>query len=160
MNTHSDKINEDVIMKLCRVFITPIDREDFYKLTCHLEDCIDQLHGALMRISLYHIDKITPAAGQIVDQLEIMGRELKDIFSLLKNIDKNEAELMERANRLSKIETEIDNIYRREISRIFDGQTELIDVIRWKDILGTLEETADKIEQLGNVIKEVTMKYA
>ena len=62
----SDKINEDVIMKLCRVFITPIDREDFYKLTCHLEDCIDQLHGALMRVSLYHIDKVTPAAGQIV----------------------------------------------------------------------------------------------
>lgn len=156
----SDKINDEVIMKLCKVFITPIDREDFYNLTCHLEDCIDQLHGALMRISLYHISQITPAAGEIIDQLEIMGQELKDIFSLLKNIDKNETELMDRSNRLSKIETEIDNIYRREISRIFDGHTELIDVIRWKDILGTLEETADKVEQLGNVIKEVTMKYA
>ena len=110
----SDKINEDVIMKLCRVFITPIDREDFYKLTCQLEDCIDQLHGSLMRISLYHIKTMTPAAVDIVDQLELMGKELKDIFSLLKNIDKNEAELMERANRLSKIETEVDNIYRRE----------------------------------------------
>lgn len=156
----SDKINEDVIMKLCRVFITPIDREDFYKLTCHLEDCIDLLHGSLMRISLYHIDTMTPAAGQIVDQLEIMGGELKAIFALLKNIDKNEAELMERANRLSKIETEVDNIYRREISRIFKGDMDLLDIIRWKDILGTLEDTSDKVEQLGNVIKEVTMKYA
>lgn len=156
----SDKINEDIIIKLCRVFITPIDREDFYKLTCHLEDCIDLLHGSLMRISLYHVDKLTPAAGQIIDQLEVMGKELKDIFALLKNIDKNEAELMERANRLSKIETEVDNIYRREISRIFTEQLPVIDIIRWKDILGTLEDTSDKVEQLGNVIKEVTMKYA
>lgn len=156
----SDKINQDIIMKLSRVFITPIDREDFYKLTCHLEDCIDQLHGSLMRVSLYHLDKSTLAAEQITEQLEIMGQELTTIFSLLKNIDKNETELMERANRLSKIETDVDNIYRREISRIFQGDQPLLDVIRWKDILGTLEDTSDAVEQLGNVIKEVTMKYA
>ena len=137
-----------------------IDREDFYKLTCQLEDCIDLLHGSLMRISLYHIETMTPAAIDIVDQLELMGKELKDIFSLLKNIDKNEAELMERANRLSKIETEVDNIYRREISRIFNGEMDLLDIIRWKDVLGTLEDTSDEVEELGNIIKEVTMKYA
>ena len=103
---------------------------------------------------------MTPAAVDIVDQLELMGKELKDIFSLLKNIDKNEAELMERANRLSKIETEVDNIYRREISRIFNGEMDLLDIIRWKDVLGTLEDTSDEVEELGNIIKEVTMKYA
>ena len=113
-----------------------------------------------MRVSLYHLDKSTPAAEQITEQLEIMGQELTTIFSLLKNIDKNETELMERANRLSKIETDVDNIYRREISRIFQGDQPLLDVIRWKDILGTLEDTSDAVEQLGNVIKEVTMKYA
>uniref|UniRef100_UPI003FEFAD19 DUF47 domain-containing protein n=1 Tax=Megasphaera elsdenii TaxID=907 RepID=UPI003FEFAD19 len=45
----SAKTNQEVIFKLSRVFITPIDREDFYKLTCQLEDCIDSLQGALMR---------------------------------------------------------------------------------------------------------------
>ena len=90
----------------------------------------------------------------------LIGSSNLTSFALLKNIDKNEAELMERANRLSKIETEVDNIYRREISRIFAGDMELLDIIRWKDILGTLEDTSDKVEQLGNVIKEVTMKYA
>lgn len=156
----SDKINQDIIMKLSRVFITPIDREDFYKLTCQLESCIDLLHGALMRVSLYHLEKTTDAAIQIADHLEIMGQELKLIFALLKNIDKNEAELMERANRLNKIETDVDNMYRREISHIFQGDLPLLDVIRWKDILGTLEDTSDAVEQLGNTIKEVTMKYA
>lgn len=156
----SDKINQDIIMKLCRVFITPIDREDFYKLTCHLEDCIDQLHGSLMRVSLYHLTKSSPAAEQIAEQLELMGQELTHIFALLKDIDKHEAELMERANRLSKMETNVDNIYRREISRIFQGDEPLLDVIRWKDILGTLEDASDAVEHLGNIIKEVTMKYA
>lgn len=156
----ADKVNQEVIMKLCKVFITPIDREDFYQLSCGLESCIDTLQGSLIRINLYHIDASTPAAIEITEQIELMGIELETIFSLLKNINRNEAELMERANRLSQIETEIDNIYRRETSRIFGGGVELLDIIRWKDILNSLEETADKVESLGNIIKEVTMKYA
>ena len=89
-----------------------------------------------------------------------MGGELKAIFQLLKSIDKNEAELMERADRLSSLESDVDRIYRNEISRLFAGGTDVLDIIRWKDILGTLEEAADHVERLGNVIKEVVMKYA
>jgi hypothetical protein len=37
---------------------------------------------------------------------------------------------------------------------------DLLDIIRWKDVLGTLEDTSDEVEELGNIIKEVTMKYA
>jgi len=32
--------------------------------------------------------------------------------------------------------------------------------MRWKDIMGAIEETSDKVEALGNLIKGVIMKYA
>lgn len=67
---------------------------------------------------------------------------------------------MERANNLSKLESEVDDIYRRELSRLFSGDVEILDVVRWKDILETLEEASDHVEELANAIKEVTMKYA
>lgn len=156
----ADQINKEVIMKLCKVFITPIDREDFYKLTCVLEDCIDPLHGALIRVNVYHVRDNSAAAAEISARLVMMGEEMKKAFALLKSIDKNEAELMERANNLSTLESEIDDIYRRELSRLFSGDVNLLDVVRWKDILETLENVSDHVEELGNAIKEVTMKYA
>ena len=156
----SDAVNQDIIHKLSVIFITPIDREDFYRLTCHLEECIDCLQGALMRLNIYHIDTLIPSAAKIMVQIVTMSEELKTLFSLLKNIDRNEAELMARADHLSKLESEVDHIYREEISDLFDGTKDLFDVIRWKDILETLENTADKVEELANIIKEVTMKYA
>ena len=156
----ADSINGEVIMKLCKVFITPIDREDFYKLTCALEDCIDPLQGALIRVNVYHVTNNSEAATEIAARLVDMGEEMKKAFALLKSIDKNEAELMERANNLSKIESEVDDIYRRELSRLFSGDVEILDVVRWKDILETLEEASDHVEELANAIKEVTMKYA
>lgn len=156
----ADSINGEVIMKLCKVFITPIDREDFYKLTCALEDCIDPLQGALIRVNVYHVTTNSEAATEIAARLVDMGEEMKKAFALLKSIDKNEAELMERANNLSKLESEVDDIYRRELSRLFSGDVEILDVVRWKDILETLEEASDHVEELANAIKEVTMKYA
>ena len=146
---------------MSRVFITPIDREDFYKLTCQLEDCIDSLQGALMRTSMYHVTEAPKAAVAMTAQIVAMGEELKNIFSLLKDIDHNEARLMRHAERLNRMESEVDHIYRQEISRLFSGdEADLLNVIRWKDILGTLEEAPDHVETLGNTIKEVTMKYA
>lgn len=156
----SDEINQNIIHQLSVIFITPIDREDFYRLTCHLEECIDCLQGALMRLNMYHIDRLIPSTAKIMEQIVTMSDELTVLFTLLKNIDRNEAELMARADHLSQLESEVDQIYRKEISELFDGKKDLFDVIRWKDILGTLEETADKVEELSNIIKEVTMKYA
>lgn len=156
----ADKTNFDIIMKLARVFLTPIDREDFYNLTCKLEECIDTLHGFLMRIEMYHIKETTPAAIHGTNVLIEMGDELVGIFDLLKDINKHQAELIYRTEKLNKMETDVDQIYRGEMSRIFAGDMAVLDVIRWKDTIGSIEETADKVEALGNLIKGVIMKYA
>ena len=119
------------------------------------------VQGALMRTSMYHVTEAPKAAIAMTEQIVTMGEELKKIFSFLKDIDHNEAKLMRHAERLNRLESEVDHIYRQEISRLFSGdETDLLNVIRWKDILGTLEEAADHVETLGNTIKEVTMKYA
>ena len=156
----ADKVNFDVIKQLARVFITPIDREDFYNLSCRLEDCIDNLHGFIMRVDMYHITQSTPAAVRGTEVLIDMGNELASTFELLKNIDKHQAELIYHTEKLNKMETEVDHIDRAEMSRIFSGEMPLLDVIRWKDTMASIEETADKVEALGNLIKGVVMKYA
>ncbi len=156
----ADATNAEIIQKLSVIFITPIDREDFYRLGCQLESCIDFLHGAIMRLDMYHIEQPSQASLDIMEKIVSMAENLKETFSLLKSISRNEAQLIEHANRLSQQESEVDQVYRTEISRLFDGTQELFDVIRWKDILGTLEDTADEVEDLGDIIKEVTMKYA
>ena len=132
-----------------------------YKLTCQLENSIDSLQGALMRTSMYHVTSAPEAAVAMTEQLVLMGEEMNNIFELLKDIDRNQANLMRHAERLNRLESEIDHLYRQEISRLFSGEEkDLLNVIRWKDILGTLEEASDNVETLANTVKEVTMKYA
>ncbi|WP_019543832.1 DUF47 domain-containing protein [Selenomonas bovis] len=156
----ADETNLKVMQKLSVVFITPIDRGDFYRLSCHLESCIDFMQGAIVRLDTFHIEQPLPVAADIMERIVEMTKVLQEIFGLLKDISRNEGRLLERAERLSRLESEVDRISRDGISHLFDGTQDLLDVIRWKDILGTLEDTADKVEELSNSIKEVTMKYA
>lgn len=80
----------------------------FYNLSCRLEDCIDNLHGFIMRVDMYHITQSTPAAVRGTEVLIDMGNELASTFELLKNIDKHQAELIYHG-KLNKMETESDH---------------------------------------------------
>ena len=97
---------------------------------------------------------------RMADILVELSNELVVLFRLLKNIDKNEAELTERTRKINALESEADTIYRDIISNLFDGSHDAIDIIRWKEIMETMEDTADQAERVGNLIKEVVMKYA
>ena len=35
-----------------------------------------------------------------------------------------------------------------------------MEIIRWKEIMEAMEDTANRTERVGNLIKEVVMKYA
>ena len=89
-----------------------------------------------------------------------MSAEVIELFHLLKNISKNETVLMEKSTHLGTIESAVDTIYRKEISRIFEGNIPLLDIIKWQDLLNILENTSDQVEYLSNILKEVVMKYA
>ncbi|MDD6698081.1 MAG: DUF47 family protein, partial [Veillonellaceae bacterium] len=135
----ADAVNDQIIDKLNMTFITPIDREDFYHLSSQLKFCIDHLHGTIRRLENYHIKEANPAAIEVMQILVDMATEMKDLFGKLKSISRNEVVLIEGAEQLGTQERKIDHLYRAEISRLFDGSQELFDVIRWKDIMDTLE---------------------
>lgn len=99
-------------------------------------------------------------ALRMADILVNMSSELIVLFRLLKEIDKNETEIGERARKLNALESEGDEVYRNTISALFDGTHEVMEIIRWKEIMEAMEETANRAEKVGNLIKEVVMKYA
>ena len=65
----ADVTSMEVIRKISVIFITPIDREDFYRLTSQMESCIDHLQGAIMRLDTYHITQPSPAASEMMDDI-------------------------------------------------------------------------------------------
>ena len=156
----ADKVTHEISAKMRHVFITPIDREDFFLLTTTLDDCVDDIQDMVMCLKLYHAAIGSKLPMRMADILVEMSSELIVLFRLLKSIDKNEMEIGERTRKINALESEGDEIYRNAISDLFDGTHEVMEIIRWKEIMEAMEDTANRAEKVGNLIKEVVMKYA
>lgn len=156
----ADAVTTEILARMKRAFITPIDREDFYMLTSNLDDCVDDMQDVVLSLKLYHAGLSGEQPLRMADILVEMSSELIVLFRLLKDIDKNEAEIAQRTLRVNQLESEADEVYRTVISDLFDGSHEVMEIIRWKEIMETMETAADQAEKVGNIIKEVVMKYA
>lgn len=156
----ADRVNDKIIDKLNLTFITPIDREDIYALANGLDDGVDYLQGTLQRIVMYRTGKALGGAVTLTKLLIEATNETITAFSLLHDIRKNQAAILEAAHKIAQIESEGDRVYRHEIADLFEREKDPIELIKWKDILEKLEDTLDHCEKISDMIRGVVMKYA
>ena len=55
-----DEFTHDIVERLNRTFVTPIDREDIHALADSLDDVMDAIDSAADSLSLYKIDRSGP----------------------------------------------------------------------------------------------------
>src|SRR3989337_2680532 len=124
-----DKITHQIIRKLNRTFITPIDREDIHSLTVALDDVMDLIEAVAARMSLYKIKQPTEEARKLAQVI------LKSAVSNLERMD----DVMEHCIEINRLENVADDICREAIAALFEKGNDPIEVIKWKEIYETLE---------------------
>lgn len=109
---------------------------------------------------MYRTGKAMGGAVTMTKLLIESTEEIIKAFSLLKDIRKNQVQILDATHKISQIESEGDRVYRHEIAYLFDKEKDPIELIKWKDILEKLEDTLDHCEKLSDMIRGVVMKYA
>ncbi len=60
-----DFLTHEIIQRLNKTFVTPIDREDIHSLARTLDDVMDAIDAAASLIPLYHIKKVIPGVREL-----------------------------------------------------------------------------------------------
>ncbi len=157
----ADDITAKTVERLNQVFITPIDREDIFALSYGLDDGVDDIHGALERVIMYDsgVPK-TEGPARLALLLIQATEELIKATEMLKDIRGNQVAILESTNRILSFENEGDEVYRTEMSQLFKVEKDAISLVKWKDILESLENTLDQTKHISDTLKGVVMKYA
>ena len=156
----ADAVNDKIIDKLNTTFITPIDREDIYAIANGLDDGVDILQGTLQRIVMYKAGKAMSGAVSLTKLIIEATEEIIKALTMLNDIRKNQAQILDATHKIAKLESEGDRVYRHEVAYLFDREKNPIELIKWKDILENLEDTLDHCEKIGDMLRGVVMKYA
>jgi hypothetical protein len=153
----ADQLTHDIIKKLNKSFVTPLDREDIYALSAALDDILDLIDASAQRIVMYNVEKPTQEAKELAFLILKSCQTIDKAVALLGGKLEPIAEYCVEVNAL---ENEADRVCREAISRLFDEEKDPIQLIKWKEIYETLERATDKCEDAANILESVVVKNA
>jgi len=152
----ADIVTHDVLDKLNKSFITPIEREDIRALAQYLDTVLDDVEGIANRLSAYGVKQPTPEAIEMANLICQATEQIQKAVDSLENLKQIHIFVVE----INRLENMADNISREMIARLFNEEKDVRELIRWKDIYEKLERCADRCEDVANVIEDIVVKNA
>ena len=151
-----DQATYTIITKLNQTFITPFDREDIHKLASSLDDVLDFVNAAAIRLVMYNITNPPPTAAELAKFIVLQSEELAKGVSLL---EKN-GSVMKHCEEVNRLEDIADHVSRKAIATLFEQEKDPIQLIKIKELYEVLEFATDKAEDAANVLEAIVLKSA
>lgn len=156
IEARGDEITSQIIDRLNRAIITPIEREDIVAIAHQMDDILDFIDASASRIVFYAIDAPTPASQQFAELILQGARESERLLSLMHHRDMEQIRIPKAA--VSAVESEADHLLRQVVAELFNCGADPLTVIKWKEIYETMEEVTDRMEGLANLVEGIILK--
>ena len=151
----ADEATHEIIRKVNSSFITPFDREDIHGLAANLDDCMDLMDAAVDLIVLYRIGELPAGVSDQVEVLARMSELTADAMPRLRSMK----DLSEYWIEINRLENQADQIYRRLLAELFNGEaTDAITIMKHKEVIEELEAAADAFEQVAHKVESIAVK--
>jgi uncharacterized protein len=151
-----DSITHEIIQRLHRTFVTPLDREDIHTLARSLDDVMDAIDASAAVVRLYSIERVRPDAR---DLARIIKASADEMVRALKALERRKG-VSDPAVEINRLENEADRIHQRAVRLLFQEERDPIEIMKWKEILDFLEDATDRCEDVANVVEGVVVKHA
>ncbi len=160
MEHEGDWIINELVKRLNTSFILPFDREDAFQLVQKLSEVLDYITGIIDRMILF---KAGPPNDRVREMIEVLqeGIALQDrAFNLLNRMQLNKKEILYCCNEIRKLERKQDNLYRTGVAQLFENETDPIVIIKWRGIYEHIEMAQDYVQEVGELISNIVVKYS
>jgi len=154
-----DETTHEILDRLDKAFVTPLEKEDIRSLAHVLDDIVDCIDSIAERLVIYRITKV-PVAFQDMSALAVEASQelVKLVQGLRKLSDTSEAR--SRIRLIKELENHADTVYHQALGDMFERNLEVIELIKWKELFDTMERTVDAIDLASQVVGSTIMKNA
>ncbi|MFM7018741.1 DUF47 domain-containing protein [Flavobacterium sp.] len=154
-----EEITHKTHLELSKNFITPFDREDIHALIKAIDNVADYMHGAASRMRLYQVEKITKSIRKLTEiNLEaclLINEGIKELKDL-----NNTKLIKDTCKKINKLESKADAVFDKAVSDIFENETDVKNIIKYKEVLSALESASDKCKSVSNVMEQISVKHS
>ena len=153
----ADMGKHDMMNRLAREFISPIEREDIIELGQEIDNVTDSIEDVLMGIYMYNIETIRPEALDFVDVIVQCCNALKKTMEDFQNFRKSTT-IHDSIVEINRLEEVGDRLYTEAVRSLYLNCQNPIETVSWTEIFDRLESCCDACEHVANVVESVVMK--
>ncbi len=154
----ADQVTHELVTRLNKSFITPLDREDIHLLASRLDDVLDRIDGAARRTAIFRAESAPQGAIILAD---VIARATEQLVIAVQVLEKGKSGVVIKACiEVKRLEEEGDSAYAEWLGRLFDQEQDPIALMKWKEIYDTLEKTLDQAEDVANVLESIAIKHS
>jgi uncharacterized protein len=150
-----DFLTHEIIQRLNRTFVTPLDREDIHALARSLDDVMDAIDAAAALVRLYRLESVRFGARELA---RIISACTDQVRFALDGLEEHKG-LATHAIEINRLENEADRTHQQAVRRLFEDEADPIVVMKWKEALDFLEDATDRCEDVANVLEGVMVKH-
>jgi uncharacterized protein len=154
LEKRGDEIDDELLARLKRSFITPFDREDIHELVVHLDDVVD---GIQATAEIFVIYGITAPDDDVKHLVRLLTGQAVQLLEALTSLE-GKRDVGPHLQQIHELEHQADALSRAAIGRLFRGGHDPLEVIKLRELYSELEETIDAAEDAAEVIERILAK--
>ena len=148
-----DAMRGKLVSRLAGVLVTPIDREDLFRLSRSIDDVLDNLRDFVREWDLYGIEANDAYLGLI----DATTSGLEDLRLAVQTIAKDPKDTSQFALVCKKSANEIRRQYDVELGRLFGGEFTM-EVIKVRELLRRLDVVGLRLNEAADVLSDAAVK--
>lgn len=156
IENEGDNIKHKTTEALVKAFITPIERDDIYRMN----DNIDQLTDAIEDIVIHvYTNNVRSMRADVKKYTELLCKACDAVKRLVldfKNFPKSK-ELGKIVIEINRIEEEADAIYIAALKDLHTNCKDAVEVVAWREIYHYFEYCFDASEHIADVVESIVI---
>ncbi len=156
----ADELCREIARQLSLTFITPIDREDIYRLNLAQEDSINFIKSIAARTRVSGISHIRFPAKKMISNVNAIVNHTGDMIGALRA----KQEVGRFVREIKNLKGECEMLLGTGLSELQDVEVtqfkDVVDIIKWIQVYDRIEQVIERVDDLSDAIEEVVLKNA
>ena len=153
----ADGVKHEMMERLVKEFLPPIEREDIVELAHTIDEVCDLIEDVVLRIYMYNVTSLRPDVMKFAKLIVRCCADLKEMSLELPNYRKS-ASLVEKIKEINTLEEEGDRLYVEATRRLYSEEKDPIAVYAWTNIYDRLEKCCDGCEKVADMVELIILK--
>ena len=149
----ADQVHYQLVDAINHTFITPIDREDLFRLSLSIDDLADYAWTTVKDLHIYDI----PPDKNLLSMANILLQMADGLLLCVINLKGNRPIVATEAKKVKKLENAMNGRFHESIAELFTSD-DVKRILKYREIYSHMNHASDKGDMCANLIQDIIVK--